>query len=174
MAGGNFRLQSNSPCINAGNNVYVSDTNDLDGNPRIVGGTVDIGAYEYQSPSSMLSYAWAQRYGLPTDGSSDIADPDGDGINNYGEWKSGTIPTNASSVLKLALHVVTTNSTAGVVVTWQSVGGITYYLQRSSNLMTSFTSIQSNIIGSFTSGVTTYVDITSINDGPYFYRVGVQ
>jgi len=32
---GNLRLQSNSPCINAGNNSYVTTATDLDGNPRI-------------------------------------------------------------------------------------------------------------------------------------------
>ncbi len=46
VAKGNFRLQSNSPCINSGNNTYSKETTDLDGNPRIVDDIVDIGAYE--------------------------------------------------------------------------------------------------------------------------------
>jgi hypothetical protein len=43
----NLRLSTNSPCINAGDNAYSSGATDQDGNPRVVGGTVDMGAYEH-------------------------------------------------------------------------------------------------------------------------------
>src|SRR5262249_9610823 len=57
QATADLRLQPSSPCINAGDNSYVTATKDLDGNPRIVAGTVDIGAYEFQRPTSIVSYA---------------------------------------------------------------------------------------------------------------------
>ena len=65
LASGNFRLQAASPCINAGNNAYVSGTNDLDGNRRIVSGTVDIGAYESQGNGSLISYAGSSNTACP-------------------------------------------------------------------------------------------------------------
>jgi hypothetical protein len=172
-AGGNLDLQSNSPCINSGNNAYVVGSTDLDGNPRIVGGTVDIGAYEYQTPVSMISYAWLQQYGLPIDTNTDVADPDGSGMNVYQDWIAGLNPTDAQSVLQMT-SATATNNPAGLVVTWESVSGILYFLQCSTNLASqpAFTTIQSNIVGQ--TGTTSYTDTTAINAGPYFYRVGVQ
>ncbi len=171
LLGGDLHLQPTSPCINSGRNAYVANSFDLDNNPRIAGGTVDIGAYELQSPSSILSYAWAQRYGLPTDGSTDFADTDVDGMNNYGEWRSDTIPTNALSVLRM---LSATNTPTGANVTWQSVATRSYWLERATNLgvATPFQTVATNIAGVV--GTKTFTDTSATNGGPYFYRVGVQ
>ncbi|MBL7805144.1 MAG: hypothetical protein JNL02_15485 [Saprospiraceae bacterium] len=46
-----FRLQPCSPLVNAGNNAYAPPGTDLAGLPRVLGGTVDIGAYETPLPA---------------------------------------------------------------------------------------------------------------------------
>jgi hypothetical protein len=47
---GDYHLLPSSPCIDAGapDSVSAPDETDLDGNPRIVSGAVDMGAYEFQ------------------------------------------------------------------------------------------------------------------------------
>lgn len=50
---GDYHLRPDSPCINAGDPNYVAAPNeiDLDGNERVLGGRIDMGAYEYQVPT---------------------------------------------------------------------------------------------------------------------------
>jgi hypothetical protein len=171
-AAGNLRLQSTSACINGGNNARVSGPTDLDGNSRIVSGAVDMGAYEFQGPGSVISYAWLQQYGLPTDGSADFSDFDHDGLSNWQEWLAGTNPTNAQSVLKI-ISATTMNNPAGFVVNWESQNTRTYYLQRSGDLtQPAFFTIQDNIAGQ--AGTTSFTDTNAVNPGPVFYRVGVK
>jgi hypothetical protein len=171
LSSGNYRLQTNSPCINAGNNAYNNAVTDLDGRPRIVDGTVDMGAYEFQGAGMGEFIGSLQQYGLPTDGSADFIDSDGDGLNNWQEWIAGVIPTNAASVLMMNPP---TNAVPGLQVSWQSVNTRTYFLQRSTNLLAApaFTALQSNLPGG--SVTTTFTDASATNGGPYFYRVGVQ
>lgn len=93
---------------------------------------MDIGAYEYQNPASLISYAWLQQYGLPVDGSADFTDSDNDGMNSWQEWIGGTDPTDPASALRMRSP---SNSPSGMVVNWQSVTNKTYYLQRGTNLL---------------------------------------
>jgi hypothetical protein len=168
-ANGNLRLQSHSPCINAGNNTYVTTTTDLDGRPRIVGGTVDMGAYECQSPALLDFYNWLQTYGLSTSALSVYADSDGDGMNNWQEWVCGTNPTNRLSVLRLLSPSITGTK---LTVTWQSVAGVNYFLVRSTNPAAPFTLLATNILGQ--AGMTSYGDTNAAGKGPFFYRVGIR
>lgn len=173
---GDYHLNPNSPMINSGLNTAITNATDLDGNPRIAGGTVDIGAYEFPNPTSVLSYAWAQQYGLPTDGSADYVDSDGTGMNNWQKFVAGLNPTNAASVLKLfGLGYATIYPDQfEIYVSWPSVINRTYALERSTNLLnpSGFTCIASNLPG--TSGTAGYFDNTATKGGSYFYRIRVQ
>jgi len=60
----NFRLLPDSPCINAGKNEdWMWQAVDLDGDPRVVGGKVDMGAYEY-GRFSIIGITWGPLGGV--------------------------------------------------------------------------------------------------------------
>jgi hypothetical protein len=49
---GDYHLLEDSPCVDAGDPNYIAEPNetDLDGKPRVIGGRIDMGAYEYSPP----------------------------------------------------------------------------------------------------------------------------
>lgn len=100
VANDNLRLAAGSPCINRGDNAFVVGTVDLDGVPRIVGPAVDMGAYEYPLTPSGIPGVWLRDHGMPTDGTADLVDTDGDGMNNRGEYEADTDPTDPASLLR--------------------------------------------------------------------------
>jgi len=126
---GDFRLATNSPCINAGTNLpWMNDSADLDGNPRIQEETVDIGAYEYPSYNqNQILRAWLRAQGLPDDGSADDLDFDEDGYAVMAEWVTGTNPFEPTSSFTLSHDSSSSEGyDTGPRLSWPYVSGRIY------------------------------------------------
>ena len=93
-AAGNYRLLATSPCLDAGNNGFTQGGTDLDGNPRIAYGAVDMGAYEAQLVGAGTWYA-AITNGLTND--TDCAA--GDGVPNLLKYATGSSPRISDDVM---------------------------------------------------------------------------
>jgi hypothetical protein len=171
-AAGDFQLASNSPCINAGNNAYAEGATDLDGNPRIIGGVVDMGAYESTNGATTngIPWGWLLQYGLATDGSADMVDSDGDGFNNLQEYIAGTNPTNSASYF----HITGVTNLPPWTVFFQSSSNRLYTLySRTNAAIGSWLAVpgQTNVPGP--GGPFTLSDTNAMPFGR-FYRISVQ
>ena len=131
-AANNYRLSAGSPCINAGNNAYAQGATDLDDNPRIIGGVVDMGAYESTSGSTAngIPWAWLLKYGLATDGSADHQQADADTFDNLQEYVADLNPTNAASFFA----ITAVSNLPPWTVYFESSAGRRYTLTGVSNL----------------------------------------
>jgi parallel beta-helix repeat protein len=70
---GDYHLGLGSPCVNAGF-TFISGlpTTDLAGNPRVVGGAIDVGAYEYGPARTTIATAKNSGDGTPVEISTPI------------------------------------------------------------------------------------------------------
>jgi hypothetical protein len=171
----NFQLQASSPCINAGSNVYAPTNvvpDDLAGNPRIINGTVDMGAYEF--------------YGAQDD-------YDGDGLPN--EWEvlhfgninraaATAICSNGFNTIREAyiagldpndpdsefMTSASRSPISGNILQWQGVSGRVYSVYYSTNLLNGFQSLETNI--PWTAGA--FTDTVHQADGSRFYKIHVR
>ena len=175
-AGGDYRLLSNSPCINWGNNAFVDGPLDLDGNTRIIEGHVDMGCYEYATElgvadrdgDGMLDEWEHQWFGgnvLPDD------NPDSDPQSNGDEFISGTDPTNAASYFYVTTDTTTDgNPSQHIIINWEAVTGRVYNVLWTPSMMEPFQPLEIGIQypqNSYTDTVHT-VELTG------FYRVVVM
>lgn len=168
---GDFRLRPDSSCINSGREsqiVTTTNTTDFVGNPRVVGEATDIGLFEFQSPSSILSYSWARQHGLKIDGRDDYADPDGDGHNNRQEFMADTNPSDAESVLKISSIE---SDAYGVSMSWKSSPNRRYTLERSTDLI-NFEPIYTDYFNY--SDTITLTDYWPQSGQNFYYRIRVR
>ena len=87
------------------------------------------------------------------------------------EWRAGTDPTNALSVLRL---LTPTPLGSDLVVTWETVPGRSYCLEWSTNLggTPRFVPLATNIATQ--GGMTAYTHSNGAAPSRDFYRVGVE
>ena len=122
-ANGDFRLLGDSPCIDMGNNRYVSGETDIRGNARIQNGIVDIGAYEFTLPTGLgnvpvegtdaaVPVEWLGAYGCVDEDSTPaslqkvMAQAGDNGMPLWQSWVAGLDPWNPDSQLMANIAVV--------------------------------------------------------------------
>ncbi len=160
-----------SPVIGTAQWLYwMPGANDAAGLTRIVGDAPDIGAFEYPFTASGIDAHWLMANSLFTDGSDDFVDSDGDGQDNFSEWRSQTDPRDASSFFGIA---GATAAGAAPVIRWASTDGATYRVERTTNLVgTAFTALQTNIPAIPPMNV--HTDVTATGIGQWIYRVEME
>jgi hypothetical protein len=123
---------------------------------------------------NLIPAAWyVQYFGsnyLTNPNAAPTADPDGDGMNNYQEYASGTNPLDPTSVLKITRFYLTTVN-ANPVIIWQSVAGKTYTAQR---LLVNTTNWVSVGAVTATSGESVFTDASATSTNSSLYRLQVQ
>ncbi len=101
---GDLHLLPGSPCIDIGDPNYVPEPNetDLDGKPRVIGGQIDMGAYEFNhkpvadAGPNQVVYAWIDGIAEVTLDGSASYDADGDNLTYLWTWSidGNTYDTN--------------------------------------------------------------------------------
>ena len=144
-----YHLLQGSPCIDVGDNSVVeANSTDLDGNPRIINGIVDMGAYEFNPNTAPVANAGAnQIVYLCADGAAQIeldgsgsTDADSDELEYLWTWEIEGTVFDANGVspiidLPVGLHTIELTVDDGVEVSEPNlcvievIGGIEVDLQ---------------------------------------------
>ncbi len=139
-----------SPGPTAGNNVLLTMLADVDGD----------GMWD----------AWETNYfgnlNTTNNAANALEDADGDGMSNRDEYRSGTDPTNASSVLKIVLTATNAN-----VLEFVAQTNLTYSVQCRTNLLTAAWNSISNITSSTSVRTITVHTATGLGAEERYYRV---
>ncbi len=116
--------------------LYGNDPSSWTTGPDLSPGTVDFTVPDPDADGDGMPDTWETANFGATDavdgGAND--DWDNDGASNYNEWRAGTDPTSAESVLAFISQEVA----SGHVLSWSSVEDKTYSIWRSTDLIVGF------------------------------------
>jgi fibronectin type 3 domain-containing protein len=128
------------------------------------------GSAEASATTDTAIQSWRQaNFGTTSNSgnAADGADPDGDGLTNASEFAAGTNPNDGSSGLRVSIATV---NSSDIAVSFPSVNGKTYRLERSDTLQSgSWTTVQDHIAG--TGATVQITDAGAAAQSRCFYRV---
>ncbi len=114
----NYRLQSGSPCRDAGAyEAWMAAAFDLDAAPRLSDAAVDLGAYEYRevlpdADGDGIPDEWEGANGLnPAVSNAPASNIDHDPYTDFEEYVANTSPTNPA----VFFHIATSETTSNVI-----------------------------------------------------------
>jgi parallel beta-helix repeat protein len=143
-----FRLSSESPCVEAGTNqAWMVGMVDYAGNDRIYNGTVDMGAIErFPFGKNGTPEWWLESVGLTNDVPDvlELDDPDGDGALTWEEYVAGTVPTNTLSVFRIS-NIVSVAESGSLRLSWYSISNHYYSIQSATNPGTGWWPVVTNL-----------------------------
>ena len=172
-AAGDFRPHPASPAIDAGSTTVMSPEDiagkDFLGRPRVVGGQVDVGAFEFQGAADgAIPSAWLASYGLPTNQTANFRDDDDDRYNNWQEMIAHTDPTNEAS--RFGLSGIATDEDRNIWLAWPAITNRRYRLEVTASPASPWNVAAEIVVP--TKGLFHYI----VTNAPplRFYRIGID
>jgi len=172
---GDFSLQTNSPCINAGYNAHTPNGKDLRGAPRHLDGTIDMGCYEYfvldeDSDSDLIPNLWEVEHGLNmTNGLDATVDSDNDSFSNQDEYIADTHPLDSGCYL----HVTAVSNAPQLTCYFDSSTNRIYSFQMRTNLTDgAWTNIPGQPARAGTGAGDSFVPLSDMQ--AEFYKINVE
>ena len=121
-----WALPSAQPAVGTSSQLVTFTPTDTS-NYQVVTFSIDVTVNSAQTPMQI----WADGFGLSQANAEPGADPDGDGLNNAGEYAFVTSPTDGTS-----RAVVQSSISGGIKITWLQRSGVTYVVKSGTDLKT--------------------------------------
>jgi hypothetical protein len=121
-----WAVPSAQPPLNSSSQLVTFTPSDVS-NYQVVTFSINVTVNSAQTPMQI----WADGFGLSQANAEPGADPDGDGLNNAGEYAFVTSPTDGTS-----RAVVQSSISGGIKITWLQRSGVTYVVKSGTDLKT--------------------------------------
>lgn len=132
------------------------------------------GVYTADVDGDGIPNQWEMTYGLdPAIAADGAADPDGDRMSNYAEYRAGTRPQDAAS--RFVVRISGTNAPGQgprAALRWPSISNRTYAVWAAESPDAAFERIEGGLPA--TPSTNTFVDRDSTAAGPKYYRIEVE